>query len=171
MAEKNLDFDKVTDRRNTNCLKYDFAVERGKPKDIQPLWVADMDFPTSSYVQEALQKQVAENKKTLDTLYPVLSSMAKKLSQGVKLRPEQLKYLQDLIATEKLKKQEQESCIMRMKQLQVILDESANARVEVTGEVFGGTKICIADVSMVVKNSMSYCKFIKQQGEVKMTAL
>ncbi len=59
MAEKNLDFDKVTDRRNTNCLKYDFAVERGKPKDIQPLWVADMDFPTSSYVQEALQKQVA----------------------------------------------------------------------------------------------------------------
>lgn len=119
----------------------------------------------------ALQKQVAENKKTLDALYPVLSSMAQKLSQGVKLKPEQLKYLQDLIATEKLKKQEQESSIMRMKQLQVILDESANARVEVTGEVFGGTKICIADVSMVVKNSMSYCKFVKQQGEVKMTAL
>ena len=119
----------------------------------------------------ALQKQVAENKKTLDALYPVLSSMAQKLSRGVKLKPEQLKYLQDLIATEKLKKQEQESSIMRMKQLQVILDESANARVEVTGEVFGGTKICIADVSMVVKNSMSYCKFVKQQGEVKMTAL
>ena len=119
----------------------------------------------------ALQKQVAENKKTLDALYPVLSSMAQKLSQGVKLKPEQLKYLQDLIATEKLKKQEQESSIMRMKQLRVILDESANARVEVIGEVFGGTKICIADASMVVKNSMSYCKFVKQQGEVKMTAL
>ena len=31
MAERNLDFDKITDRRNTNCLKYDFAVKRGMP--------------------------------------------------------------------------------------------------------------------------------------------
>lgn len=28
------------------------------PADVLPLWVADMDFKTSSYVQEALQKQV-----------------------------------------------------------------------------------------------------------------
>ncbi|MGN0425751.1 MAG: MalY/PatB family protein [Acetatifactor sp.] len=57
MGEKNLDFDRVVDRRGTDCLKYDFAVKRGKPKDILPLWVADMDFPTSSYVQEALIRQ------------------------------------------------------------------------------------------------------------------
>lgn len=57
MAEKNLDFDAVVDRRNTNCLKYDFAEKRGMPGDLLPLWVADMDFPTSSYVQEALAKQ------------------------------------------------------------------------------------------------------------------
>lgn len=57
MAEKNLDFDVVIDRTNTNCLKYDFAVKRGKPKDVLPLWVADMDFPTSSYVQDALIAQ------------------------------------------------------------------------------------------------------------------
>ena len=54
MSEKNLDFDTVIDRRGTNCLKYDFAVERGKPADILPLWVADMDFKTSSYIQSAL---------------------------------------------------------------------------------------------------------------------
>ena len=54
MSEKNLDFDTVIDRRGTNCLKYDFAVERGKPADILPLWVADMDFKTSSYIQAAL---------------------------------------------------------------------------------------------------------------------
>ena len=44
MAERNLDFDKITDRRNTNCLKYDFAVKRGMPEDVLPLWVADMEF-------------------------------------------------------------------------------------------------------------------------------
>lgn len=57
MAERNLDFDKVIDRKNTNSLKYDFAEKRGMPKDILPLWVADMDFQTSSYIQDALFEQ------------------------------------------------------------------------------------------------------------------
>ena len=38
------DFDKIYDRKNTNSLKYDFAAERGKPRDLLPMWVADMDF-------------------------------------------------------------------------------------------------------------------------------
>ncbi|MCD7802229.1 MAG: pyridoxal phosphate-dependent aminotransferase [Clostridiales bacterium] len=59
MRERNLDFDRVVDRRNTDCLKYDSAVRRGKPEDVLPLWVADMDFPTSSYVLDALQERVA----------------------------------------------------------------------------------------------------------------
>lgn len=50
------DFDKVVDRRGTNCLKYDFAVERGKPEDILPLWVADMDFPTVPAVSARLEQ-------------------------------------------------------------------------------------------------------------------
>lgn len=54
MGEKNLNFDKVIDRRNTKSLKYDFAERRGMPKDIQPLWVADMDFKVSSYIIDAL---------------------------------------------------------------------------------------------------------------------
>ena len=54
MAEKNLDFDTVINRKNTKSLKYDFAVQRGKPKGVLPMWVADMDFKTSSYVIDAL---------------------------------------------------------------------------------------------------------------------
>jgi cystathionine beta-lyase len=54
MSERNLDFDSVIDRKGTKSLKYDFAVKRGKPADVLPLWVADMDFKTSSYVTDAL---------------------------------------------------------------------------------------------------------------------
>lgn len=60
MAERNLDFDTVVDRRNTRCLKYDFAVRRGMPEDVLPLWVADMDFKTSSYVEDALVQRSKE---------------------------------------------------------------------------------------------------------------
>ncbi len=54
MAERNLNFDLLINRRNTRCLKYDFAAERGYPEDVLPLWVADMDFRTTSYVEDAL---------------------------------------------------------------------------------------------------------------------
>ncbi len=55
--EKNLNFDKVVDRKNTNSLKYDFAIERGKPENILPMWVADMDFPTSSFITDEFKKK------------------------------------------------------------------------------------------------------------------
>ena len=54
MAERNLDFDKIIDRKSTCSLKYDFAKRHGMPEDVLPLWVADMDFATSSYVEDAL---------------------------------------------------------------------------------------------------------------------
>ena len=45
-------FDEIIDRRNTDCLKYDFAPERGMPQDVLPLWVADMDFRTAPGIIE-----------------------------------------------------------------------------------------------------------------------
>lgn len=52
-------FGTVIDRRNTNSIKYDFAVERGKPADVLPLWVADMDFRAPEPVLEALHRAVS----------------------------------------------------------------------------------------------------------------
>ena len=60
MTERNLDFDRIINRKNTDCLKYDFAERRGMPKDVLPLWVADMDFETSSYVEDALVERAKE---------------------------------------------------------------------------------------------------------------
>lgn len=51
------DFDKIIDRRDTNSLKYDFAQERGRPKDILPLWVADMDFRAPDEVVSVLKEK------------------------------------------------------------------------------------------------------------------
>ena len=56
--EKNIDFDTVIDRKNTNCLKYDFVQRLGFPENVLPLWVADMDFKVSSYIEDALNNRV-----------------------------------------------------------------------------------------------------------------
>ena len=54
----NYNFDEFVNRKGTNSLKYDFAVERGYPENVLPLWVADMDFPTAQPVLDALHKSV-----------------------------------------------------------------------------------------------------------------
>ena len=44
------DFDKITDRRNTNSLKWDVL------ENELPMWVADMDFETAPAVKEQVMK-------------------------------------------------------------------------------------------------------------------
>lgn len=51
------DFDEITDRKNTNAIKYDLAKARGKPEDALSLWVADMDFPTAPCIQKVLSEK------------------------------------------------------------------------------------------------------------------
>jgi cystathionine beta-lyase len=52
--DKNTEFEKIVDRKNTNCLKYD----RYKGKDIIPMWVADMDFRSPKPVCDAMRKRI-----------------------------------------------------------------------------------------------------------------
>lgn len=52
------DFDKVIERRGTDCIKYDFAEAFGIPSDALPMWVADMDFPAPESVLDALRANV-----------------------------------------------------------------------------------------------------------------
>lgn len=46
------DFDTVIARRGTGCIKYDRRAE------LDPFWVADMDFPSAPVIMEALHRRV-----------------------------------------------------------------------------------------------------------------
>lgn len=118
-----------------------------------------------------LQQQIAEDRRIIESLKPVLASMAQKLNQGVKFKPEQIKNIREMVDADKKKRQDLEECMKKVQEIQVLLDKSDNARVEVHDRVYTGTRICIADVSMIVKDTMHYCKFVKSQGDVKMVGL
>ena len=53
-----MDFNKEINRYNTKSLKYDFKEEKGKPADIFPMWVADMDFKLSENILEEIKERV-----------------------------------------------------------------------------------------------------------------
>jgi len=52
------DFDTVINRYNTNSLKYDCAEKWERPKDILPMWVADMDFQTAPEILDAMHESI-----------------------------------------------------------------------------------------------------------------
>jgi len=54
----NMNFDKKNNRYGTYSIKYD-PVSRGKPEDVLPMWVADMDFPAPLCVTDALRELAA----------------------------------------------------------------------------------------------------------------
>ncbi len=51
------DFDRFCSRENTNCDKWDSVETLFGSKDVIPMWVADMDFPTARPIVEALKKR------------------------------------------------------------------------------------------------------------------
>ena len=50
-------FDEIIDRNGTAAVKTDAIENNWGRKDLMPLWVADMDFPTAPFVTEALRKR------------------------------------------------------------------------------------------------------------------
>lgn len=52
-------FDEQIDRKNTDCAKYDALNSYFGYEDLQPLWVADMDFKTPNLVNEAILKRAS----------------------------------------------------------------------------------------------------------------
>ncbi len=47
-------FDKLTDRHSTACVKWDGCTD----KDVIPMWIADMDFEVAPAITEALRRRV-----------------------------------------------------------------------------------------------------------------
>ncbi len=127
--------------------------------------------PTTKLNIQRLQKRVAELSKEIKTAQPILNAAAQKIAQGIRIHPDQIKYIQNLTIENKQRTEELETSLAELEALQKIYEQSAEAQVIVTGDVYAGTQICIGDLSMVVKSSLTYCRFVKQQGEIKAKAI
>lgn len=54
----NYDFDKIIDRSGSGDLKHEVLKARYGRDDLIPLWVADMDFETPSFILDAIKQRL-----------------------------------------------------------------------------------------------------------------
>lgn len=118
-----------------------------------------------------LQKDVMDLMKAIKDAQPILVNFAEKRARGAKFSAEQLAYIKQVAKKMEADKQNLIQKNNRLQDFQEIFATQRRAAVEVTGEVYPGTTIVIGDVSMTVQSSYKYCRFVREQGEVRMGPL
>lgn len=121
--------------------------------------------------QANLLREMQEIKKYIASVEPVIMAAIQKKQKNMAITDEQMKNVRQLAIARQQKKKELEMICMELEELDDILEEGKDPAVEVSEEVYPGTKICILDVSMVVKTNTKFCRFIRSEGDVKITAL
>ncbi len=116
---------------------------------------------------QELQKEMLEMQKKRTVIQTTLTGAAEKIKAGVKLPPEQMKYVQSLMQAakqidEKLAEDDEE-----LMDIEDLLQNKNEACVKVRDTAYPGTKIVIGDDSTIVKKEMSYCRFQYDQGDVR----
>lgn len=94
------DFDKIVDRRGTGALKFDVLKERYGRADLTPLWVADMDFETPSFITDALKQRLEHSlfgyTVEPDDYRPAIIDWIR-YHHGWEVRPEWLSYIPGIV--------------------------------------------------------------------------
>lgn len=120
---------------------------------------------------QELQNSIAEINRILRSIQPVIDAGNQKIARGIKLEPEQLKYILSLMKLRDAKDEQLRAESKELVDLENELGLMAAGQVVVTGEVYPGTRINIGDASMVVKSAVKYCRYIKEAGDVKMVSI
>lgn len=118
-----------------------------------------------------LQKEIVELQKKYTTVKTTLTGAAAKIKSGVKLSPEQMKYVQTLLAASQQMEKQLADDNAEFDELEGMLGQKTEACVCVRDTAYPGTKVVIGDDSMTLKSKVQFCRFALVGGEVKYTSL
>ena len=133
-----------------------------------------VEVGASPDLKEKIQKmenELLENNKLIRQLHPVLSSATERIRGGGKLPENQFDYVKELYILYRVTKKDIKKTGQKLNELQEILENSRHAAVTVSGNAYAGTRIAIGDVSLMIKGNVSYCRFVRERGEVKMKGM
>lgn len=127
--------------------------------------------PTIKRRHKELEEIISNNNKTIGRAIPILEAARDKISSGVEMSPEQIDNIKGLAAIVREKKKEQHDNYNELEEIKALLADEKKASVVVKDTVYPGVKVAISDVSKIIKESVKYCRFVKERGDVKMVGM
>lgn len=114
-----------------------------------------------------LEEKLKETKEALSKMDSVLIGIKKSMKAGKQITPQQAKYLKIAVVSKPKLQKEIENIQVQCDSLQKILDLGTNASIRVEGVVNTGVKIVIKDVSRIINDNISKCKFVREGADIK----
>ncbi len=115
-----------------------------------------------------VQKAVEDDTKTVKNAKVILANFKERLSGGKQYSESDLKYMKSVANLVDEKSAELEELRSRLEKLREMLTVQNQAQVVINDEIYAGTTIIIGDVSRTLQSDFHYCKFGREQGEVRM---
>jgi len=101
-VKEKIDFNKAPSRETTNAEKYALREKLFGSEEVLPMWVADMDIQTPSFVMEAIKKRtehpILGYEEIPDTFYEAQIQWVKE-RHGYEMQPEWLFYSPSVVAS------------------------------------------------------------------------
>lgn len=114
-----------------------------------------------------LQKMITERNEELSKTKTILLTYGEKMARGEQLSSDRLMFVQKLTLDYKNRKQALEPLMEEFEELHDEMLLENNACVKVNKQVYAGTVINISDLFYHVTKDDTYCKYVKESGEIE----
>ena len=115
---------------------------------------------------EVMQKDIAEDKKTLEKYRPVMEKYVAYVKTGQPLDAKHKIYFTQILATVNEAKRQLEANQTEYEALQREMMTGTHAKVVVKKDIYPGTQISISDASCVMQEKRSFCCLERKNGEI-----
>ena len=113
-----------------------------------------------------LKKKIMDGRQDKEKFVQVITRFKKKLSQGTSLSKDQLDILNKAMNDMKILDEELEEAKYEYRKLSELVCEVAEARIQINGSVYPGTKVEIGDAQLFVREKNDHCQFVKRGVDV-----
>lgn len=116
--------------------------------------------------QQFLEKETGRLSRELEKIYPVLSTMWKKMAKG-ELDEKKQQQVKILGQQSKQMEQQKKGYEAELEELKQEIDQNTNAKVVVKGEIFPGVTVIISGNKLNVDSKRTYCQFVREDYEIR----
>ncbi len=129
---------------------------------VEPLLISQLE-----HVQTAIE----ERKKTVNAAQVIYDNFKEKQRRGLQFNDGQLRYMRSVVSLIQEKSAELDRLNRRLASLQEMMETREEAEVVVNEQIYSNVTIIIGSVSRLIQTNYRYCKFVKEEGEVRMVPL
>ncbi|MCI9143584.1 MAG: DUF342 domain-containing protein [Lachnospiraceae bacterium] len=129
---------------------------------VEPLLIAQLE-----HVRTAIE----ERTKTVNAAQVIFNNFIEKQKKGFQYNDSQLRYMRSVGSLIQEKNGELERLNARRAALEEMMEAREEAEIVVEEQVHPNTTLIIGNVSRLIQQNYRYCKFVKEDGEVRMVPM